>query len=94
MVDDEVSNLKLVPMPFQGPHPPIWLMVSSERTARLAAERDYNTIAAGTATAVLKEFVDVYAGIRSDVDGREYARGEGWAVSRPVHVSTNHGRGP
>ena len=55
--------------------PPIWLMVSSQRTARLAAERGYNAMAAGTATDVLREFVDVYAGIRSEVGGREYARG-------------------
>ena len=87
VVNDEVTKLKLVPKPYQDPHPPIWLMVSSQRTARLAAERGYNAMAAGTATDVLREFVDVYAGIRSEVGGREYARGEGWAVSRPVHVA-------
>ena len=87
VVEDEVTKLKLVPKPYQQPHPPIWLMVSSEQTARLAAERGYNAMAAGTATDVLRDLVDVYAAVRSEREDRQYARGEGWAVSRPVHVA-------
>ncbi|MCH8282491.1 MAG: LLM class flavin-dependent oxidoreductase [Chloroflexi bacterium] len=87
VVEDEVTKLKLVPKPYQQPHPPIWLMVSSEQTARLAAERGYNAMAAGTATDVLRDLVDVYAAVRSETENRQYARGEGWAVSRPVHVA-------
>ena len=39
VVDGEVTKLMLVPKPYQQPHPPIWLLVSSERTARLAADK-------------------------------------------------------
>ena len=87
VVENEVKKLKLVPKPYQQPHPPIWLMVSSEQTARLAAERGYNAMAAGTATDVLRDLVDVYAEVRSERENCHYARGEGWAVSRPVHVA-------
>jgi alkanesulfonate monooxygenase SsuD/methylene tetrahydromethanopterin reductase-like flavin-dependent oxidoreductase (luciferase family) len=87
VVEDEVKRLRLVPKPYQQPHPPIWLMVSSEQTARLAAERGYNAMAAGTAIDILRDLVDVYATIRSETENRQYVKGEGWAVSRPVHVA-------
>jgi alkanesulfonate monooxygenase SsuD/methylene tetrahydromethanopterin reductase-like flavin-dependent oxidoreductase (luciferase family) len=88
VVDGEVTKLMLVPKPYQQPHPPIWMMVSSERTARLAAERGYAAMAAGTPTDELRHYVDVYAEVRSSLEGRQFARGEGWAVSRPVHVAS------
>ncbi len=88
MVDGEVTKLMLVPKPYQQPHPPIWMMVSSERTARLAAQRGYAAMAAGTETAMLRDYVEVYAEVRSSHEGRQFARGEGWAVSRPVHVAS------
>jgi alkanesulfonate monooxygenase SsuD/methylene tetrahydromethanopterin reductase-like flavin-dependent oxidoreductase (luciferase family) len=88
VVDGEVTKLMLVPKPYQQPHPPIWLMVSSERTARLAAEREYAAMAAGTPTDELRDYVDIYAEVRSSCEGRQVARGEGWAVSRPVHVAS------
>jgi alkanesulfonate monooxygenase SsuD/methylene tetrahydromethanopterin reductase-like flavin-dependent oxidoreductase (luciferase family) len=87
VVDGEVTKLMLVPKPYQQPHPPIWMMVSSERTARLAAERGYGAMAAGTPTDELRSYVDVYADVRSSHAGHQFARGEGWAVSRPVHVA-------
>ena len=88
MVDGEVTKLMLVPKPYQQPHPPIWMMVSSERTARLAAERGYAAMAAGTPTDELRDYVEIYAEVRSRHGGRPFARGEGWAVSRPVHVAS------
>ena len=87
VVDGELTKLKLVPKPYQQPHPPIWMMVSSARTARLAAERGYAPMAAGTPIDELRDFVDIYAEVRSKREGRPFARGEGWAVSRPTHVA-------
>ena len=87
VVDGQVTKLMLVPKPYQQPHPPIWMMVSSEPTARLAAERGYSAMAAGTATDVLRDLVEVYATVRSEREEHQFVRGEGWAVSRPVHVA-------
>ena len=87
VVEDEVTKLTLVPKPYQKPHPPIWLMVSSEPTARLAAERGYYAMAAGTPTDILRDFVDIYAEVRSESGNGQFVKGEGWAVSRPVHVA-------
>ena len=44
-------------------------------------------MAAGTATDVLRDLVEVYAAIRSERGERQFVKGEGWAVSRPVHVA-------
>ncbi len=88
VVNGDVTKLNVIPKPYQKPHPPLWLMVTSERTARLAAERGYNAMAAGTAIDLLRGFTEIYAEIRSEREGRQFAKGEDWAVSRPVHVAT------
>ena len=62
-------------------------MVSSERTARLAAERGYNAMAGATASHLLSDLADMYAEIRSQREGKPFAKGEGWAVVRPLHVA-------
>jgi alkanesulfonate monooxygenase SsuD/methylene tetrahydromethanopterin reductase-like flavin-dependent oxidoreductase (luciferase family) len=87
VVDGEVKNLKLIPKPYQQPHPPLWLMVTSERTARLAAERGYNAMAGATAPNVLSDLTELYAEIRSKREGRTFEKGEGWAAIRPLHVA-------
>ena len=58
-----MTKLKLIPKPYQEPHPPLWLMVTSERTARLAAERGYNAMAGATAPHLLSDLADMYAEI-------------------------------
>ena len=37
---------------------------------------------------MLSGFAEVYAEIRSEREGRQFAKGEGWALLRPVHVAT------
>ena len=85
--EGQVTKFKVVPKTYQKPHPPIWLMVTSERTARLTAERGYNAMAAGTSIKALSDHVDIYTGVRSELEHRRITRGEGWAASRPVHVA-------
>jgi alkanesulfonate monooxygenase SsuD/methylene tetrahydromethanopterin reductase-like flavin-dependent oxidoreductase (luciferase family) len=63
------------------------MMVSSEKSVRYAAENAMNAMSAGLSTDTLAELVDIYAQIRSRKEGKEYKRGECWAVSRPVHVA-------
>lgn len=44
-------------------------------------------MAVGTNPKLLNKMVDTYAEARSEKDGRQFARGEGWALLRPVHVA-------
>ncbi len=85
--EGQVTKFKVVPKTYQKPHPPIWLMVTSERTARLAAERGYNAMATGTSIKALSDHVDIYTEVRSELEHRRMTKGEGWAASRPVHVA-------
>ena len=88
LVDGEVTKLYVAPKPYQKPHPPLWIMVSSENSARFAAERGINAMAAGTANNILQGYIQLYPQVRSELEGRQLTMGEGWAISRPVHVAS------
>lgn len=87
VTDGDITKICVVPKPYQQPHPPLWMMVSSEKSVRYAAENGMNAMSAGLSTDTLSELVDIYAQIRTQKEGREYQRGECWAVSRPAHVA-------
>lgn len=85
--DGTIAKLCVVPKPYQKPHPPIYVMVSSERSARRAAEQGFNCIAAGTAVHIVRDWLNIYADLRSEKEGREYRPGECWSIQRPVCVA-------
>jgi alkanesulfonate monooxygenase SsuD/methylene tetrahydromethanopterin reductase-like flavin-dependent oxidoreductase (luciferase family) len=62
-------------------------MVATEASVRLAAENGYNCIAGGTALDIIRGWLDLYVEIRSKREGRDFARGEGWALQRPFYVA-------
>ena len=66
--DGTITKLGVLPKPYQKPHPPIWVMVSSEKSAVRAAERGYNCIVAGTAIHIIRDWLQTYAEIRSERD--------------------------
>ena len=85
--DGNITKLNVVPKPYQKPHPPIWIMVSSETSARRAAERGFNCIVAGTAIHIIQDWLRIYAEVRSEREGQEYKPGECWAIQRPICVA-------
>lgn len=85
--DGTIARLCVSPKPYQRPHPPIYAMVSSEGSARAAAERGYHCIVAGTAVELIREWTEIYADIRSEREGRTYAPGECWSAQRPLCVA-------
>ncbi len=85
--EGNITKITVLPKPVQRPHPQIWVMVAAESSARLAAENGYNCIAGGTAIDIIKGWLDLYADIRSQKEGREFARGEGWSLQRPLYVA-------
>jgi len=82
-----ITKICVVPKPLQRPHPPIWIMVAAESSARLAAENGYNCIAAGTSFDIIRGWLDLYADIRSRKEGRQFKRGECWSLQRPLFVA-------
>ncbi|MCH9036279.1 MAG: LLM class flavin-dependent oxidoreductase, partial [Chloroflexi bacterium] len=85
--DGTITKLCVLPKPYQKPHPPIWVMVSSEKSAVRAAEQGYNCIVAGTAIHIIRDWLQTYAEIRSERDGKTYKPGENWAIQRPICVA-------
>ena len=85
--DGTISRLSLAPRPFQQPHPPICVMVSSEGSVRAAARRGFDCIVAGAAVDLIREWTTIYADIRSERDGRTYLPGECWSAQRPLCVA-------
>ncbi len=85
--EGHITKIMVLPKPVQRPYPQIWVMVAAESSARLAAENGYNCIAAGTAIDIVRGWLDLYADIRSEREGREFGRGEGWAMQRPFYVA-------
>jgi alkanesulfonate monooxygenase SsuD/methylene tetrahydromethanopterin reductase-like flavin-dependent oxidoreductase (luciferase family) len=85
--DGFITKLCVLPKPRQRPHPPIWVMVASEGATRLAAEHGYNCIAAGTSIDIVRDWLALYAELRSKKAGRDYAIGECWAIQRPLCVA-------
>ncbi len=55
------DKIAVAPRTYQQPHPPLWLMVSSERTVTMAAERGFNAMAVGTIFGTHKEVFEVGA---------------------------------
>lgn len=85
--DGFITKLCVLPKPKQRPHPPIWVMVASEGATRLAAENGYGCIAAGTSIDIIREWLVLYAELRSKKEGRDFAIGEGWAIQRPICIA-------
>ena len=85
--DGTISRLSLAPKPYQQPHPPIFVMVSSEGSVRAAAQRGFDCIVAGAAIDLIREWTKIYADIRSERDGRTYLPGECWSAQRPLCVA-------
>lgn len=85
--DGNITHLCLLPKPVQKPYPQIWVMVATEASARLAAEQGYNCIAGGTAINIIRDWLSIYADIRSKREGRSFAIGEGWALQQPFYVA-------
>jgi alkanesulfonate monooxygenase SsuD/methylene tetrahydromethanopterin reductase-like flavin-dependent oxidoreductase (luciferase family) len=88
-VDDNghITKLCIVPKPVQRPFPPVWVMATQVSSVRLAAELGHNVMAAGSALNMIREWMEIYQEIRSRKAGRDFAKGEGWAIQRPLYIA-------
>ena len=44
-------------------------------------------MAAGSALSMINEWMDIYQEIRSRKEARDFAKGEGWAIQRPLYIA-------
>ena len=82
-----ITKIKLVPKPYQKPHPPLWGTVSSVSSLNQTAELGFKAVTWRPSVLRIKEWCQKYAAIRSEREGRSFELGEDWAVMRNAYVA-------
>ena len=86
---DRVTKLRVTPRPYQKPHPPLWMTVSTDRSVTTAAELGLKACYWQPPALRIKQRMELYAEVRSKRDGRLFAFGEDQAVMRTTYVSSS-----
>ncbi len=84
---DRVTKLRVTPRPFQEPHPPLWMTVSTDRSVTTAAELGLKACYWQPPPLRIRQRMELYAQVRSEMEGRPFALGEDQAVMRSTYVA-------
>ena len=84
---DRVIRLRVTPKPYQKPHPPLWATVSTDRSVSMAAEMGLKACYWQPPIHRIRARCEVYAEIRSRLEGREFRIGEDQAVMRGAYIA-------
>ena len=84
---DLITKLKMIPKPYQKPHPPMWQVTDSDRSITFAAQRGLKVINWQPTLALLKQKYQLYASVRPQTEGRTFAIGEDMALMRNTYVA-------
>ncbi len=86
---DRVTKLRVTPRPFQEPHPPLWMTVSTDRSVSTAAELGLKACYWQPPPLRIRQRMELYAQVRSEMEGRPLALGEDQAVMRSTYVASS-----
>ena len=86
---DVVTKLRVTPRPFQNPHPPLWMTVSTDRSVTTAAELGLKACYWQPPALRIKERMELYAQVRTESEGRQFRFGEDQAVMRSTYVASS-----
>ena len=86
---ERVTKLRVTPRPYQRPHPPLWMTVSTDRSVTTAAELGLKACYWQPPPLRIRERMEIYARVRSERDGRQFAVGEDQAVMRSTYVASS-----
>ena len=84
-----MTKLRVTPRPYQKPHPPLWMTVSTDRSVTTAAELGLKACYWQPPALRIKQRMELYAEVRSKRDGRLFTFGEDQAVMRTTYVSSS-----
>ena len=87
--DEKVTRLRVTPRPFQDPHPPLWMTVSTDNSVSTAAEMGLKACYWQPPAARIRQRMELYAEVRSKREGRLFDLGEDQAVMRSTYVATS-----
>ena len=86
---DRVTKLRVTPKPYQQPHPPLWMTVSTDRSVSTAAELGLKACYWQPPVLRIKQRMELYAQVRTEREGRPFALGEDQAVMRSTYVASS-----
>ena len=86
---ERVAKLRVTPRPYQKPHPPLWMTVSTDRSVTTAAELRLKACYWQPPALRVRKRMELYAKIRSELEGRPFAVGEDQAVMRSTYVASS-----
>ena len=86
---DRVTKLRVTPRPYQKPHPPLWMTVSTDRSVTTAAELGLKACYWQPPALRIRQRMELYAQVRTELEGRPFAVGEDQAVMRSTYVASS-----
>ena len=86
---DRVMKLRVTPKPYQKPHPPLWMTVSTDRSVTTAAELGLKACYWQPPALRIRQRMELYAQVRSEREGRSFSLGEDQAVMRSTYVASS-----
>ena len=86
---ERVTKLRVTPRPYQKPHPPLWMTVSTDRSVTTAAELGLKACYWQPPALRIRERMELYARVRAEREGRPFALGEDQAVMRSMYVASS-----
>ena len=86
---DRVTRLRVTPRPYQKPHPPLWMTVSTDRSVSSAAELGLKACYWQPPALRIRQRMELYAEVRSEREGRPFHVGEDQAVMRTTYLASS-----
>ena len=86
---ERVTKLRVTPRPYQRPHPPLWMTVSTDRSVATAAKLGLKACYWQPPALRIRQRMELYANVRSEREGRPFAVGEDQAVMRSTYVAAS-----
>ena len=86
---ERVTKLRVTPRPYQKPHPPLWMTVSTDRSVTTAASLGLKACYWQPPALRIRERMALYAEVRSAAAGRPFRLGEDQAVMRSTYVASS-----
>jgi len=84
-----VTRLRVTPRPYQKPHPPLWMTVSTDRSVTTAAQMGLKACYWQPPPLRIRQRMEIYAEARAIREGRPYQVGEDQAVMRSTYVASS-----
>ena len=86
---ERVTRLRVTPRPYQKPHPPLWMTVSTDRSVATAAELGLKACYWQPPPLRIRQRMELYAEVRSKLEGRPFSLGEDQGVMRSTYVASS-----